>query len=329
MLIPRFAVVVLLLLILSGCGEQEQERELERVVVGITAVKSELQNLERALDSDQVRNAVLLKQYAILLSDARPVLYELTSVIAQDATSSGPLFQGLQSRLETVSDLQEGSLSFSEFPTLQDRMQELHALRQATSIAMFSDALSDPVNVLADLSGGSLARVNAISAAAEQAAVGSGSNIPAQQMVGNPSYGQWSGSGGNSFWVWYGQYALISRLLGGGRTYYGDWGGRRRYSYYHDVGRRSYSSPRNKVSQSVRERAVKKDFRSQGKRFTSPYARTRAGASGLSRASTAQSKAVFTSPYSKNSSSNKYKSSYQSSARNSSSRTTRGISRGK
>lgn len=327
MLIPRFAVVVLLLLSLSGCGGQGRDKE--SVELGITAVRSELKNLERALDNDQVRNAVLLKQYAALLSDQRPALYELSATIAQDASSSGPLFQGLQSRLKTVSDLQEGSLSVSEFPTLADRVQELHALRQAASMPMFNDALSDPVNVLADLSNGTLARVNAISAAAEQAASGSESSIPAQQMVGNPHYGQWSGSGANSFWVWYGQYALISRLLGGGRSYYGDWGSRRGYSYYHDVGRRSYSSPRHKTSQSVREQAVKKDFRSQGKRFTSPYARTRAGASGLSRASTAQSKAVFTSPYSKRAGSSKYQSSYQSSARNSTSRTTRGISRGK
>ena len=327
MLIPRFAVVLLLLLSLLGCGGQNREKQ--NVEMGIMAVKSELENLERALESGQVRNAMLLKQYAALLSDQRPALYELCATIAQDASSSGPLFQGLLSRLDTVSDLEEGSLSFSEFPNMADRLQELHALRQAASLPMFNDALSDPVNVLADLSNGTLARVNAISAATEQAISGNQSNIPAQQLVGNPHYGQWSGSGANSFWVWYGQYALISHLLGGRRNYYGDWGARRGYSYYHDVGRRPYSSPRQRANQGLREQAVKKDFRSQGKRFTSPYARTRAGASGLSRASTSQSKAVFTSPYSKKASSNKFQSSYQGSLRNSTNRTTRGISRGK
>ena len=327
MLKSRFFVICLLLLSLWGCGEQEREKE--RLELGIVAVRSELKDLARALDSDRVRNAVLLKQYASLLEQQRPELFELLAAIAQDASSAGPLYQGLLTRFKSVSDIQGSSLSYSEFPSWHDRLQELHALRQAASVAMFNDALSDPVNVLADLSGGSLARVNAISAEAEQAASGNQSNIPAQQMVGNPHYGSWSGSGANSLWVWYGQYALISRLLGGGPNYYGNWGSRRNYSYYHDVGRRGYSSPSTRKSQGVREQAAKKDFRSQGKRFSSPYARTRAGASGLSRASTAQSKAVFTSPYSKSSSSNKYKSSYQSSARNSKSRTTRGISRGK
>lgn len=327
MLSQRIAVVLLLLLSLYGCGEQERERE--RLELGLTAVRSELQDLARALNSDRVRNAVLLKQYASILGQQRPDLFELPATIAQDAGPSGPLYQGLQTRYKSVSDIKEGALSYSEFPTWKDRMQELHALRQAASVPMFNDALSDPVNVLADLSGGNLARVNAISAEAEQAGSGNKSNIPAQQMVGNPHYGSWSGSGANSLWVWYGQYALISRLLGGGPTYYGRWGSQRRYSYYHDVGRRGYSSPRTRDRQRVREQVAKKDFRSQGKRFSSPYGRTRAGASGLSRASTAQSKAVFTSPYSKGANRNKYQSNYQSSARNSSSRTMRGISRGK
>lgn len=47
--------------------------------------------------------------------------------------------------------------------------------------------------------------------------------------VGNPRYGQWNNSGGNSFWVFYGQYAMMSNLMG--------WGGR-------SVFRSDYSSYR-------------------------------------------------------------------------------------
>ncbi len=45
---------------------------------------------------------------------------------------------------------------------------------------------------------------------------------PGYDYVGNPQYGQWrSGSGGRSFWEFYGQYALMRDLLGmGGRTFY-------------------------------------------------------------------------------------------------------------
>ena len=39
--------------------------------------------------------------------------------------------------------------------------------------------------------------------------------------VGNPQYGHWGGGGGNSFWVFYGQYAMMSHMLGwGGRSVY-------------------------------------------------------------------------------------------------------------
>jgi len=35
--------------------------------------------------------------------------------------------------------------------------------------------------------------------------------------VGNPRYGSWENRGGGSFWVFYGQYAMMRDLLGGGR----------------------------------------------------------------------------------------------------------------
>ena len=322
----RIGSLLLVTLMLWGCGEEQRARE--RVELALKSVTLQMDELAGALSADQIRNALILKQYASLLSTQRPELRQLAATIAEDATTSGPLYRSLQTRLKTVSETREGSLSYAEFPQWQDRLQELDSLHRASSVQMFNDALSDPVNVLSDLSGGNLARVNAISAAAEQMA-GERDQTAGQQLVGNPGYGQWSGSGASSFWVWYGQYAMMSRLLGG-RTYYGDWGRSRRYSYYHDVGRNNYTSPRQKYTQATREQTTKKQFRNSGKRFTSPYSRTRAGASGLSRASTSQSKAVFTSPYSKKSSSgSSYRSSYQSSARNSSARTLRGVSRGK
>ena len=53
---------------------------------------------------------------------------------------------------------------------------------------------------------------------------------PGYQQVGNERYGQWRDEGGGrSFWVFYGQYALLSHMIGGfGRPIYrNDWDGYR------------------------------------------------------------------------------------------------------
>ena len=48
---------------------------------------------------------------------------------------------------------------------------------------------------------------------------------PGYHYVGNSQYGQWQNQGGNSFWVFYGQYAMMRSLMGwGGRSIYrNDW----------------------------------------------------------------------------------------------------------
>ena len=53
---------------------------------------------------------------------------------------------------------------------------------------------------------------------------------PGYQQVGNERYGQWRDEGGGrSFWVFYGQYAMLSHMIGGfGRPIYrNDWNGYR------------------------------------------------------------------------------------------------------
>lgn len=56
---------------------------------------------------------------------------------------------------------------------------------------------------------------------------------PGYNYVGNTRYGYWDQSGGRSFWVFYGQYALMRDLL---------WGGRGRYSPIYRTNYRSYRS---------------------------------------------------------------------------------------
>jgi len=60
--------------------------------------------------------------------------------------------------------------------------------------------------------------------------------------VGDSKYGRWNrDSSGQSFWVFYGQYRLISDLLGGGRIYRGSYD---TYNNYRTQGR-PYYGPRN------------------------------------------------------------------------------------
>ena len=90
-----------------------------------------------------------------------------------------------------------------------------------------------------------------------------GYNYIASQEQGRNQYGYWNNSGGGSFWVWYGQYRLMSDLFWGpsygrigandyrqyrrsadsGRTYYGrDARGSSRYGSNGSVTRSKYSS---------------------------------------------------------------------------------------
>ena len=327
---PITSAMLLLTAIVAVTGCSSEPSGEERVTLGTQQVSQQLSKLKSALDNKLVRNALFLREYARIIKNTHPQLASLADNLALDATTNGPMYQGLASRLAAVSDTDKGSLSWTEFPDWQARLSELSALQQAASVPMFNDALSDPVNVLADMSQGELARVNAISSTAEQRSNANGESTAGQQLVGNPNYGQWQSSSSGSFWAWYGQYAMLSSLLGGNRHYYGSWAGGRGYSYYHDVGRNRYSSPGQRDRSAQVANVTKKQYRNSGKRFSSPYSKTRTGASGLSRASSRQSKAVFTSPYSKKSSgSSSYKSSYSSPSRSSSSRSFSGFSGGK
>ena len=185
--------------------------------------------------------------------------------------------------------------------------------------------MSDTVNVIADLSEGELARVNAVSKQTDLKANSSKDYGAGSQYMGNPHYGRWSHGSGGSFWVWYGQYRFFGSMFGGRRYYYNDWAGGRGYSYYHDVGRNSYTSRSQRAAQGDVDRRARKQFGRSGK-FRSPYSKSRTGATGMSKSSLASQKSAFKSPYGKRSAST---SKYQSSTRNSGFRTSRGASRGK
>lgn len=304
---------VLLALLLGGCSSGDS-----KVEAALRETQVRLQGLTNALETGRVRNATIITEYASLLKSSRPELVPLLVELEKEATTLSPVYQGLQQRFSAVKDNSE------QFENWREKVQELLAIQNAATLAIYNDALSDTVNVIADLSEGKLARVNAISQEAEQKANNAKNYGAGSQYIGNPHYGRWSQGSGGSFWAWYGQYHFFSSMFGGRRYYYNDWGRYRGYSYYNDVGRSNFTSRSQRASQRAVDNRARKQFGSSG-RYKSPYSRSRTGASGMSRASTAQQRSLFKSQYSSRGKTSKF----QSSSRNSRYRTSRGVSRGK
>lgn len=313
------SVLVLALAGLAGCGSSGDSQ-----VAGETlSAETRLKELERAINARSLRNALLIEKYAEVLRSSRPELSPLLSELKKEATTEAPLYRSLKDRLQGVT----GGTEY--FESWTDKVAELQSIQSGADTTAYNDALSDTVNVIADMSDGKLARVNAVSRADEQKLNQSKDYGAGSQYVGNPHYGSWSHGSGGSFWAWYGQYAFFSSMFGGNRHYYNDWSGRRGYSYYHDVGRNSYSSRSQRASMAAVDTRAQKQFRNTGQ-YQSPYSKQRSGASGLSAKSTAQSKSVFKSKYGSTSSSgSRTASSYSSGGRSSASRTSGGVSRGK
>ncbi|GLS83196.1 hypothetical protein [Paraferrimonas haliotis] len=300
--------VIISALLISGCGDDRPEK------ISHYQQQSEqrIARLGQMIDKGEIRNAMLLNQYSQVLAQSRPELAPLLSQLQLDATTQGPLFQQLVTRYQELGDS-------ANFIDLDEQLAEAYELTLAADPNSYNDLLSDPVNVIADMSNGALARVNSVSKAASMAANGAEDFGAGSQLVGNPAYGSWeSGSNGMSFWQWYGMYAMFSNLTNPVR--YDRWSRNRDYSYYGDYGRKRYSSPKQ-------VRTQQKTF-SRDKNFGSPYARTKTGSSGLSRSSQ-----VAQQTKNRPSSASKFRSNYAKGSsngfRNSNKRTTRSTRRGK
>jgi len=313
--------LLFILQLLAGC-ESKLEQTQTTINQQVASTGQSLDRLGSAIETGSVRNARLLSEYAQVLKQQKPELTRIANLIAEDATRQGPLYQNLAMRLN---DVKAETVTLDNAGLLLD---ELTRIKEASKQSLFNDALTDPINVLADMSDGQLARVGAISQQAEQN--GGGTDYGAgSQMVGNPNYGNWqSGSNGTSFWQWYGMYRMLGDLTG--RVGYSGWSQNRRYSYYNDYGRSRYTSPKQSVKQAAVETKTRKSFQHKGQSFSSPYAKKRPGSAGLSRSSYTPTKTVssYSKPKKSFTSSNKATSN-TGSFRNSGSRTSRGVSRGK
>lgn len=323
---PKFhSAFFALLLLLFGCGDPV----VDQINAQIPETERRLSQLADAINSDQVKNVSLIKQYANQLKRSKPELTQIIDEFAKDATAQGPIYQSLLGRIDTVKN------NPAIFATAQDRFDELVNIYQAADPSLFSDALSDPLNVLADMSDGVLPRVNAISKERSLNANGAQDFGIGEQLIGNPAYGSWqTDSSGMSFWAWYGMYSMIDNLFDSRRrVYYNDWGRNRSYSYYHDYGRTRYSSPQQLSKQTSLENRTRKTFNNGQQKFTSAYAKNRTGGSSLS--SQSQSAQTSADRFRKNTTNqSRYASTARNknknaSFRNSRTSTSRGFSRGK
>ena len=301
-------------LLLIGCSSEQGkwQKQLDQQVL---TTQTKLERLKKHIESGHIANVGVLKQYASIVKKSRPDVGPLANALAQDATPNGPIIKSLESRLSNAQSDIPNAISIGYEP-VNKVFQELSAIEAAANPDTYGMILSDPINVLADMSDGKLARVAAMSRDAS-ARINNADNFGAgSQLVGNPHYGNWESSrSGGSFWQWYGQYAFFSSLFHR-PIYYSNWGRSRDYSYYHDYGRSTYTSPAQRRGQDSVERRTKDRFNRSGKRFNSPYAKTKHTTAQVARTqskfrSSAKTRSV---PKPKKSTTSNYRSSsYQSS----------------
>ncbi|MFQ5535401.1 MAG: hypothetical protein ACE5EM_11335 [Sphingomonadales bacterium] len=253
-----FLIWAPLLLVLGACGDPTTEA----IGVLTRTVDTQINQLNGKLQAGEIRNAVMLRSYVGQVKAKRPEFGELLDNLARDAKADGPAIQRLRERWEVATTKPE---------QIGDKFavkEELTALKTATTPEIFNETLIDIINVVADLSDGALPRLNQQARDARDA-----ENGPGSHLVGNPQYGRWQSSGGQSFWMWYGMYRMFGDIWGR-PYYYHRWHYNRPWSYYNDYGRGLYSSRADRANRSrvaqVNDRAVKQ-YGAQTRRNPSVY----------------------------------------------------------
>jgi len=266
---------------LIACSSQEDKWRASLQQQSL-ASDTKIKRLKSHIKSGNISNTKILNQYADLVSQLKPDMRMIADALAQDTSSKGPLIRSLESRLSDANSDIPLALS-SGYGAVNKVFQELSSIETAANPDTYNMMLTDPINVLADMSDGKLARVAALSKEASARMNSADSFGAGSQLIGNPQYGSWnSNSSGGSFWQWYGQYAFFSSLMNR-PVYYSSWGRNRDYSYYNDYGRAAYTSPSQRQGQESVQRRTKDRFNRSGKKFNSPYAQTKQTTSTVAR----------------------------------------------
>lgn len=267
-------------------GKTKLKRELD---ANYRAANSRVVQLSNGLQTGTVTNAVVLQSYAKAALKKKPEYEDIIKVLASEGTVDGPTYVSINNRLEEARKRIPKSLETIE--SAKNLNEEFESI--ITAARNYDAMLVDAINVLADFTGGELPKLRELQYEGEApstAPVGS-------EYIGNTNYGQWKqDSNGTSFWAFYGQYAMFSRLFSG-PSYYGGWSNNRRPSYYHDYGRGSYSSPTGRANQNTALQQTKKQYTSSGRTFKSSYAKSQPTIKGAAPGT----KPVFKSSYARSS----------------------------
>ena len=105
---------------LSGCGDERPDKIAQYQQLAANRIDA----LASELNSGQIRNAVLLKQYAEVLENKKPELLPLLEQLSLDATTAGPIYQGLKRRMEASRDA-------SNYVDLDAQLKEVENIYQA------------------------------------------------------------------------------------------------------------------------------------------------------------------------------------------------------
>ncbi len=240
--------IVYLVLLLTGCSDKSSPpvaqlsdaQAKEQLPTRLETAQKSIKALEGSLHNGELPNAKRIADYASIVKTSQPKLSVLTDNLAKDASSEGTLFKGLNGRLKRL------QTSPKLYTSPQQRLQEAQAIMDAANPTHYNNALADVVNVLADMSQGSLPRIDSVSKAEslrtdQTKDLGAGS-----QLIGNPAYGQWAQKDGMSFWEWYGMYSMFSNLMGGTRHSFNSWDRNRGWSHYNDVARKRFTDTRTR-----------------------------------------------------------------------------------
>jgi hypothetical protein len=263
--VNKHVLLIIGLIIAIGIFYSTGSRNEKADIAALTkTVEQQVAGLHTALDAGTLRNDAILTTYAEQLKKTKPELAPLVTNLEKDATSASPALKALDERLAKVKSPDSVGTG-----TREDVFQELMLLKTASTPSVFNDSLTDSINVIADLSGGTLARINAPPKNAEPGAVAQ----PGSQLVGNPAYGHWQQNNGMSIWEWYGAYAMFRDLTGGRNYNYNNWSQNRPWSYYNDYGRDTYASRNERTSFADNDARQRKTYGAQDGRRSSFYAK--------------------------------------------------------
>lgn len=288
------AAIGALAISLTGCGESKyvDAEKMQRINLKNSHASAEksLNELEKALQQGQIRNARLITLYADQVKTINPSLAMIVDELKKDSGVNGVLYQGLKTRLKENASVSQSVRSALDSSKKSDQdyltaltknksvvIPEYDAIIGASAIAVYNDALSDVINALADMSNDKLPRIDGKKSSDFYKETGAKNVGAGTMLVGNDNYGQWKqDSSGNSFWAFYGQMAMLNSLMniGGSPYYYNSWYSQRPYSSYNDYYGSRYSSSKYRSTRNGLNKHYKISSKTHGSPAAKKYVKT-------------------------------------------------------